>query len=78
MITIKIPRLNSFFLRHITNPNHHLWLNRNVWNIHYTEKTVFDPIFKRKAKRIRKSLHTKDLHIARQRRDEYIKEHNIL
>jgi len=50
------------------NPNHHLWLNREVWWCHFTvhENKV--------AKRMRFSLKTEDIELARQRRDRILKD----
>jgi len=46
------------------NPNHHLWNNHGTWFLHYTvHPTSFT------KERIRRSLGTKDLAIARRRRD---------
>jgi hypothetical protein len=41
------------------NPNHHLWNNHGTWFLHYTKE------------RIRRSLGTKDIVIARERRDTF-------
>lgn len=46
------------------NPNHHLWNNNGTWFIHYTVYPT--PVT---AERVRKSLHTRDLHEARILRD---------
>lgn len=46
------------------NPNHHLWNNHGTWFLHYT--TYPTPLTK---ERIRRSLGTKDLEVARRRRD---------
>jgi hypothetical protein len=46
------------------NPNHHLWNNHGTWFLHYTvHPTQFT------KERIRRSLGTKDLAVARTRRD---------
>jgi len=48
------------------NPNHHLWNNHGTWFLHYTvHPTQFT------KERIRRSLGTKDLGIARSRRDTF-------
>jgi hypothetical protein len=48
------------------NPNHHLWDNHGTWFLHYTiHPTPFT------KERIRRSLGTKDVHIARERRDNF-------
>jgi hypothetical protein len=48
------------------NPNHHLWDNHGTWFLHYTVHPT--PFTK---ERIRRSLGTKDLKIARERRDTF-------
>jgi hypothetical protein len=48
------------------NPNHHLWNNHGTWFLHYTVHPT--PFTK---ERIRRSLGTKDLAIARSRRDSF-------
>ena len=48
------------------NPNHHLWNNHGTWFLHYTvHPTSFT------KERIRRSLGTKDIAIARERRDSF-------
>ena len=47
-----------------TNPNHHLWNNHGTWFLHYT---VYPTPFTKQ--RIRRSLGTKDVEVARLRRD---------
>jgi hypothetical protein len=48
------------------NPNHHLWNNHGTWFLHYTvHPTEFT------KERIRRSLGTKDLNLARARRDAF-------
>jgi hypothetical protein len=48
------------------NPNHHLWNNHGTWFLHYTvHPTAFT------KERIRRSLGTKDVRIARERRDAF-------
>jgi hypothetical protein len=51
---------------HAANPNHHLWNNNGTWFLHYTVHPT--PFTK---ERIRRSLSTKCLETARQRRDEF-------
>jgi len=51
---------------HTTNPNHHLWNNNGTWFLHYTVHPT--PFTK---ERIRRSLGTKCLETARQRRDSF-------
>ena len=46
------------------NPNHHLWNNHGTWFVHYTIHPT--PITK---ERVRRSLGTKNLELARVRRD---------
>lgn len=48
------------------NANHHLWNNHGTWFLHYT---VYPTPFTKE--RIRRSLGTKDLAVARQRRDVF-------
>lgn len=48
------------------NPNHHLWNNHGTWFLHYTiHPTPFT------KERIRRSLRTKDVVVARERRDAF-------
>jgi len=49
-----------------TNPNHHLWNNNGTWFLHYT---VYPTPFTKE--RIRRSLGTKDVKLARERRDQF-------
>ena len=47
-----------------SNPNHHLWNNNGTWFVHYViHPTPFT------KERVRRSLGTKDLAVARARRD---------
>ena len=48
------------------NPNHHLWNNHGTWFLHYTVHPT--PYTK---ERVRRSLGTKDINIARARRDSF-------
>ena len=48
------------------NPNHHLWNNHGTWFLHYT---VYPTPFTKE--RIRRTLGTKDLSLARSRRDAF-------
>ncbi len=48
------------------NENHHLWNNHGTWFLHYTVHPT--PFTK---ERIRRSLGTKDVNIARERRDTF-------
>ena len=49
------------------NPNHHLWNNHGTWFLHYT---IYPTPFTKE--RIRRSLGTKSLQVARERRDSFI------
>jgi len=51
---------------HPENPNHHLWNNHGTWFLHYTVHPT--PFTK---DRIRRSLGTKDVGVARARRDAF-------
>jgi hypothetical protein len=51
------------------NPNHHLWNNHGTWFLHYTVHPT--PFTK---ERIRRSLGTKDLAAARERRDRFFQQ----
>ena len=48
------------------NPNHHLWNNHGTWFLHYTVHPT--PFTK---ERVRRSLGTKDVKVARARRDSF-------
>jgi hypothetical protein len=48
------------------NENHHLWNNHGTWFLHYTVHPT--PFTK---ERVRRSLGTKDVKIARERRDTF-------
>ena len=48
------------------NENHHLWNNHGTWFLHYTVHPT--PFTK---ERIRRSLGTKDVRVARERRDSF-------
>ena len=48
------------------NENHHLWNNHGTWFLHYTVHPT--PFTK---ERIRRSLGTKDVQVARERRDTF-------
>jgi hypothetical protein len=51
------------------NLNHHLWNNHGTWFLHYTvHPTSFT------KERIRRSLGTKDLEAARDRRDRFFEQ----
>lgn len=49
------------------NPNHHLWKNHETWWIHYT--LSLDSL---RARRVRRSLRTKDVGEARRLRDAFL------
>jgi hypothetical protein len=51
---------------HPDNANHHLWNNHGTWFLHYTVHPT--PFTK---ERIRRSLGTKELKVARERRDTF-------
>lgn len=51
------------------NPNHHLWNNNGTWWFHCT---VHRPDYTKE--RIRRSLETSDLTVAKQRRDLHLRE----
>lgn len=51
------------------NPDHHLWDNRGTWCVHYTLHLSATT-----KRRVRRSLGTKDLLVARQRRDRLFQE----
>jgi hypothetical protein len=48
------------------NPNHHLWDNHGVWSLHYT---IYPTPFTKE--RVRRSLGTRDVRVARQQRDQF-------
>ncbi|MDP1580371.1 MAG: hypothetical protein Q8M02_08835 [Candidatus Didemnitutus sp.] len=50
-----------------SNLNHHLWNNNGTWYVHYTVHPT--PLTK---SRIRASLETKSVEVARKRRDEVL------
>lgn len=54
------------------NPNHHLWNNHGTWFLHYTVHPT--PYTK---ERIRRSLGTRDLQVARERRDSFFNQSNL-
>ena len=51
------------------NPNHHLWNNNGTWYVAYTVQT--SPFT---AERVRASLKTRSLAVARRRRDRLFRE----
>jgi hypothetical protein len=51
------------------NPNHHLWNNHGTWFVHYT---VYPTVATKE--RVRRSLGTRDLSAARERRDRFFEE----
>jgi hypothetical protein len=51
------------------NPNHHLWNNHGTWFLHYTVHPT--PFTK---ERIRRSLGTKEVAVARERRDAFFRQ----
>jgi hypothetical protein len=54
----------------LANPNHHLWRNRGTWWVAFT--IVHDG---HRQERIRRSLRTRDLAVARHRRDRVLQEY---
>jgi hypothetical protein len=60
-----IPQVPSIRIRE-ENPDHHLWNNHSTWFLHYTVHPT--PFTK---ERIRRSLGTKDVAIARRHRDAF-------
>ena len=66
MNALAIPSFLSGIRVHPENPNHHLWNNHGTWFLHYTVHPT--PFTK---ERIRRSLGTKDLEVARERRDAF-------
>ena len=56
-------------IRLTDNPDHHLWNNNGTFWCHYTEH-----LSDYTKRRVRKSLHTKDLGIARVLRDSLLHE----
>jgi hypothetical protein len=52
------------------NPNHHLWVNGGIWWLHFTIHCPDNT-----KQRIRRSLRTTDICIARRRRDEVLAEY---
>ena len=50
-----------------SNPDHHLWNNRGTWWCHFTLHRAYYT-----AERIRVSLKTRDVEVARSRRDELL------
>jgi hypothetical protein len=54
-------------IRTSRNPNHHLWFNNGTWWVHYTQH-----LSDFTKKRVRRSLHTRELGIARVLRDSLL------
>jgi hypothetical protein len=64
----KIPGFRTPSIRvRMDNPDHHIWDNNGTWFIHYT---LYPSAYSKK--RIRRSLRTKDIACARQRRDRIL------
>jgi len=61
--TLPVLRFNG------VNPNHHLWHNNGTWFLHYTVYPT--PTTK---ERVRRSLGTKDVSVARERRDSFFQQ----
>ena len=51
------------------NPDHHLYNNNGVWWLHYTSYPTIAT-----SKRIRRSLKTQDVTLARQQRDTILRD----
>lgn len=51
------------------NPNHHLWNNNRTWFVHYTVYPT-----KITKERVRRSLNTRNIVEARQRRDKLFRQ----
>lgn len=61
--------LGEFSLRiHPSNPNHHLWWNRGTWWLHATVH-----LHDNTKSRTRLGLKTKDIELARKKRDLFLK-----
>ena len=60
---------NSSIRIQSTNRNHHLYNNNGVWWLHYTSYPT-----PATSKRIRRSLKTRDVTLARRRRDTILKD----
>lgn len=60
---------NSSIRIQSTNRNHHLYNNNGVWWLHYTSYPT-----PATSKRIRRSLKTRDVSLARQQRDTILKD----
>ena len=60
---------NSSIRIQSTNRNHHLYNNNGVWWLHYTSYPT-----PATSKRIRRSLGTRDVSLARSRRDAFLGE----
>lgn len=60
--------LSPLHHRHVRddNPNHHLWNNHGTWFVHFTIHPTHNT-----KERVRRSLGTKDVVIARKRRDRF-------
>jgi len=65
-MTIRKNRHASVRIR-AENPNHHLYNNNGTWWLHYTAHPT--PVTK---KRVRRSLATRDIVVARERRDAFL------
>ncbi len=67
MIQPNLPAEATLSVRITQHENHHLWNNNGTWWLHYT---VHLPDYTHA--RIRRSLKTRDVQEARQRRDSYL------
>ncbi|MFL2832120.1 MAG: hypothetical protein ACJ0BK_00700 [Coraliomargaritaceae bacterium] len=55
-----------------SNPDHHLYSNNGVWWLHYTSYPT-----PATSKRIRRSLRTRDVALARSRRDGFLRQSSL-
>jgi hypothetical protein len=69
MIQPNLPAEATLSVRITPHENHHLWNNNGTWWLHYT---VHYPDYTHA--RIRRSLKTRKVEEARQRRDQYLAE----
>ena len=65
---IKIMKTKLSLRARNNSPNHHIYLNNGTWCLGFT---VHHPDFT--SERVRKSLSTHNVEVARQRRDEILK-----
>ncbi len=71
MKTLRIMKNQILSVRvNAENPNHNLWLNNGTWCVAYTVRLPDGT-----PKRIRRSVGTKDVRVARHRRDAVFRRH---